>query len=301
MKHFRWLFGTPFLALTLLLVACGNAQSGNGYSTTPSGTSGSTATATTAATGAVIDTASETVAGKTVTALTNDKGWTLYYFTPDTATTSACTGQCAVTWPPVTSSATPTSTVTLNLNVQKNDNGSQVTYNGHPLYTYAKDTGPDQTNGEGVGGKWHVATTDTPVIEGAISTVSETVAGKTVTALTNDKGWTLYYFTPDTATTSACTGQCAVTWPPVTSSGTPTSTAALSGTLAVQTNGNGSQVTYNGHPLYTYAKDTGPAQTNGEGVGGKWHVATTDLAVLGGSNATPTQIPSGGSGGGYGY
>ena len=296
MKRARFLFSLIIPALVLILAACGNLTKTSGTGTSTPTTDSTPTTASTP--GTMVQTMSVTVAGKSVTALTNDKGWTLYYFTPDTATTSNCTGTCATTWPPLTSSATPTSMTTLPgwLGLQTNANGSQVTYNGHPLYTYAKDTGPAQSNGEGIGGKWHVATSDLTVIAGVIGTASETVAGKSVTALTNDKGWTLYYFTPDTATTSNCTGTCAKTWPPLISKETPVSATALSGTLGLQTNANGSQVTYNGHPLYTYAKDTGPAQTNGEGVGGKWHVATTDLTWLGGSQATPTP-----SSGGYNY
>jgi predicted lipoprotein with Yx(FWY)xxD motif len=234
------------------------------------------------------------VNGKSVTALTNDKGWTLYYFTDDTATTSACAATpCTTNWPPYLSNGIPTSASKLagSFGVQTNANGSQATYNGHPLYTFAKDTGPGQTNGEGVNGKWHVVASDVVSIAGTtIKTTTETVEGKSVTALTNDKGWTLYYFTSDTATTSACTAApCTTNWPPdLSSGGKPTSAANLPGKLDVQTNANGSQVTYNGHPLYTYAGDTGPGQTNGEGVSGKWYVATSNLAVLSTANPTPT-------------
>jgi len=122
-----------------------------------------------------------------------------------------------------------------------------------------------------------------------IHTASATVNGKTVTLLTNAQGMTLYYFQPDTATTSACTGGCASTWPPYISSVTPAK-GTLSGTLALQTNANGSQVTYNGHPLYNYSGDTASGQTNGEGIGNMWFVATNDLATLKGGSS---------SGGGY--
>jgi hypothetical protein len=54
---------------------------------------------------------------------------------------------------------------------------------------------------------------------------------------------------------------------------------------------NGMQVTYNGHPLYTFASDTSAGMTSGEGVN-NFHVATTTLAVLsGGSGPTPTSHP----------
>ncbi len=121
-----------------------------------------------------------------------------------------------------------------------------------------------------------------------VKTASATVQGKSVTLLTNAQGMTLYYFTADSATTSACTGSCAQTWPPLlmTGSGTPASATSLPGTLSVQTTANGNQVEYNGHLLYTYSGDTAPGQTNGEGLFGKWFVATTDLS--GGSSTPPS-------------
>ena len=126
-----------------------------------------------------------------------------------------------------------------------------------------------------------------------------TVSGKTVMLLTNAQGKTLYYFKADTPTTTACSGGCASTWPPylATGAGAPTSATALSGKLAVQATANGQQITYNGHLLYTYAGDSAPGQTNGEGIGNKWFVATNDLA-----KSTPQQnTPPGSSKGSYGY
>jgi predicted lipoprotein with Yx(FWY)xxD motif len=112
-----------------------------------------------------------------------------------------------------------------------------------------------------------------------IKTATATIQGKSETILTNASGKTLYYFTPDTATTSACTAACAQNWPPLlaTGSGTPTSATTLSGKLSTQTTANGKQVEYNGHLLYTFASDTAPGQTNGQGLFGKWFVATPDL------------------------
>src|SRR5437660_1148933 len=112
-----------------------------------------------------------------------------------------------------------------------------------------------------------------------VKTSTVTVDGKSETILTDAKGKTLYYFTPDTATTAACTSSCANNWPPLlaTGSGSPTSATSLPGKLTMQTTANGNQVEYNGHPLYTFAADSAPGQTNGEGVLGKWFVATPDL------------------------
>ena len=113
-----------------------------------------------------------------------------------------------------------------------------------------------------------------------VHTASMKVGDKTQTVLKNDKGLTLYYFTPDTATTIACTGGCASNWPPLLAkSGAPTSSPPLPGKLTVLNGANGNQVLYNGHPLYTYAKDGDAGDAYGQGVGGKWFVATPDLAA----------------------
>lgn len=171
-KHLRLLFSLAVPALVLILAACGATQSGTGntytgssYAASPTATtSSSAATPTTAATGAAtIKTASVMVNGTATTVLTDARGWTLYYFVPDnTTTTSQCTGACATAWPPVTSSTVPTNAaLSGQFALQQNANGSQVTYNGHPLYTYAADGGPGMATGEGAnGGKWHVATPD---------------------------------------------------------------------------------------------------------------------------------------------
>jgi predicted lipoprotein with Yx(FWY)xxD motif len=114
-----------------------------------------------------------------------------------------------------------------------------------------------------------------------IQTATVTIKGQSQTVLTNAKGLTLYYFTPDSATQSACSGQCAQTWPPLffTGSGSPTSLANLTGKLSVLADVNGNQVEYNSHLLYAFAGDTAPGQTNGQGLFGKWFVATPDLSA----------------------
>ncbi|HEV3461618.1 MAG TPA: hypothetical protein VG413_06220 [Candidatus Dormibacteraeota bacterium] len=120
-----------------------------------------------------------------------------------------------------------------------------------------------------------------------IHTASIKVGDKTQTVLKNAKGLTLYYFTADTATKVACTAGCVSNWPPLlATSGTPTSNPALPGELTVLSGANGNQVLYNGHPLYTYIKDGDVADVYGQGIGGKWFAATSDLA-----SATATPAP----------
>jgi predicted lipoprotein with Yx(FWY)xxD motif len=116
-----------------------------------------------------------------------------------------------------------------------------------------------------------------------LKTATATVSGKTVTILTNDKGFTLYYLKADTATKVACSGSCAKIWPPLlqTGSGIPTGPESLPGKLSAFSSANGNQVEYNGHPLYTYTGDTAPGQTNGEGFKGVWFVVSSDLQQQG--------------------
>ena len=129
-------------------------------------------------------------------------------------------------------------------------------------------------------------TSSTPIVK----TAQATVKGTSETILTNAQGLTLYYLTADTATKAACTGTCTGIWPPqlFTGTGSPTSASPLSGALSVVTDANGKQVEYNGHPLYTYSKDTAPGQTNGEGFNGKWFVATPTLKGQSAPQSTPT-------------
>ena len=95
-----------------------------------------------------------------------------------------------------------------------------------------------------------------------------------VTVLTSEKGFTLYWFVPDSPAASRCTGSCAAYWPPVI--GTPTAgpgvTTSKLGTI--KRPGGTTQATYAGHPLYTYVGDDAPGQARGNKIdlnGGYWY------------------------------
>src|SRR6266576_2676144 len=89
------------------------------------------------------------------------------------------------------------------------------------------------------------------------------------TVLVNAQGRTLYYFVPERGGRIVCTGQCTNAWPPLfATSMSPTAGAALPGQLGVVARGSSEQITYNHWPLYTFAGDGGPDQTNGQGVFG---------------------------------
>ena len=144
--------GTATLAMSA--AACGGSSSGGGgASSAPS--SAATHASGSAASGSALKTAK--IGG--VTLVTNAKGFTLYSFAPDTATTSKCSGACAQIWPPVKGPATAGPGVTGKLaTITRSDGTKQATYNGHPLYTYAADTAPGQANGNNLdvnGGVWH--------------------------------------------------------------------------------------------------------------------------------------------------
>ena len=132
-----------------------------------------------------------------------------------------------------------------------------------------------------------------PASSGALGMT--TINGTAV--VTNSKGMTLYWFAPDTSTTSKCTGACATYWPPVV--GPVTAGSGVTGTVGVITRPDGTmQATYDGHPLYTYVGDTAPGQAKGNGKnlsGGLWWEMTVSGAK------PPTAATSTSTGGGYGY
>ena len=98
-----------------------------------------------------------TVIGGT-TVLTSAKGFTLYSFASDTPTASKCYGSCAAYWPPVTGTAAAGSGLPRKTGtIKRTDGALQLTYNGHPLYTYIGDSAPGQANGNDInlnGGLW---------------------------------------------------------------------------------------------------------------------------------------------------
>ena len=87
---------------------------------------------------ATVRTAPEAVGGKTETILVNARGLPLYVYRPDTAAKSRVTGALAQLWPPLTLPAPTAAGVNGKLTVLNDANGHQVTYNGHPLYTFAR-------------------------------------------------------------------------------------------------------------------------------------------------------------------
>jgi|GEM_PF-557266 len=230
--------------------------------------------------------------------VTDDEGRTLYLFTKDTKNTSNCYDKCAQAWPPLLTAGAPQAGDGANASLlgttTRTDGTTQVTYNGWPLYYYAKDQKAGDTTGQDVGGVWYVVSPKGDKAEAATVMVSKNdTLGQIVT---DDEGKTLYLFTKDTKNTSNCYDKCAQAWPPLLTAGAPQTgdgaDAALLGTTT-RTDGT-TQVTYNGWPLYYYAKDQKAGDTTGQGVGSVWYVLSPKGDKVGtpGSAANPTSTPA---------
>ena len=106
--------------------------------------------------------------------LVNVDGRTLYLFQKDSGNHSSCSGACAGGWPPLRASAKPVvgtgASASLLGATARSDGTSQVTYNGHPLYRFAGDTKPGDTNGQGqtaFGGGWFALSPAGAMVAGA--------------------------------------------------------------------------------------------------------------------------------------
>ncbi len=153
-------------ALVLVAAACGD--SGGDTTTTTVPPVEATTTVPEVAEPEPTTTAAAAAAGAEVAVATSElgdilvdgDGRTLYLFTVDTQNgdTSACTGDCLGTWPPLAGEATAGAGVDAALlgTVTRDDGSAQATYNGWPLYYFAADAAAGDTNGQGVGDVWWV-------------------------------------------------------------------------------------------------------------------------------------------------
>jgi predicted lipoprotein with Yx(FWY)xxD motif len=282
MKHWqdkrlaRFLLGAVVVVALTAAIAC----SGDDDDDSSSPTQAPEATATTAP--AAEATSEPTPAVETVDALSvsiedgdlgpylaGPEGKTLYVFTRDEPNVVNCTGDCLATWPPLlvsdgqsVESAAPGAFDSVEM-----ESGLQVTYNGAPLYYFAADAAPGDTNGNLIGNVWFVARPDT---------ASTAYVGVADSYLVGPTGMTLYLFANDTEGVSNCAGQCLDNWPALTvpEGLDPTAVPEASGSLGVVTRDDGTlQISYNGLPLYYYIGDSLPGDTNGDGVGGVWSLA----------------------------
>jgi predicted lipoprotein with Yx(FWY)xxD motif len=94
--------------------------------------------------------------------LVDSNGFTLYDFHKDKGTQSACYGACAQGWPPLTTSGAPQAMKGAEASklgtTERTDGTMQVTYAGHPLYTFVEDSKPGEAKGNDVsafGAQWY--------------------------------------------------------------------------------------------------------------------------------------------------
>ena len=149
------------------------------------------------------------------------------------------------------------------------------------------------------------SSTHTSAAKSAPSQSSTTVAVRDIggvgATLVDGSGDTLYFADQETGGSIRCLDACLRFWRPLTvaSGATPTASAALGGALATINRPDGStQVTYDGHALYTFTDDGGPGHADGngftdtfDGTTFNWHASTS-------TGAAPATTPSTD---GYGY
>jgi|SoimicMinimDraft_17_1059745.scaffolds.fasta_scaffold68355_1 predicted lipoprotein with Yx(FWY)xxD motif len=87
------------------------------------------------------------------TVLTDSAGMTVYTFDKDSADRSACYGDCAAVWPPVSVSSMPTGSDFST--VSRDDGTDQAVYRGKPIYLFAGDKKAGDVNGDNVQNVWH--------------------------------------------------------------------------------------------------------------------------------------------------
>ncbi|MEV6170752.1 SCO0930 family lipoprotein [Streptomyces sp. NPDC051954] len=229
--------------------------------------------------------------------VTDGAGKTLYRFDQDTAEPpkSNCDGDCATTWPPVPAGdATAGAGIDKALlgEVTRADGTKQLTVGGWPAYRFAKDTAAGDTKGQGVGGKWYALAPDGKKAQVAdlpgLSTREDPTLGEIVV---DKNGHTVYRFLKDSPwpMKTACTGACLEKWPVIK----PVDAADTKG---IDLKGSGptgqgyvvfdrpdglKQQTIDCVPIYTFAGDKKPGDTNGQGVGGTWYAIAPDGKAVG--------------------
>jgi predicted lipoprotein with Yx(FWY)xxD motif len=217
-----------------------------------------------------------------------------YDLDPDARVQLTCTGPekdliNAVTsddWPALTTSGNPVAgpgvSQRLLGTIERKGIGDQVTYAGHPLYLFDPSSAPFRPLGvdyvETVAplAPWHgywflVGATNGDPVSGVVSLTRATLPnGSTVLAVTGDPNIdpfavVVYTDSRDRRNLSTCTGACALTWVPVVTTATPHATSGVpSSAIGTIHRANGTlQVTYDGKPLYLYARERVSLKSHG--------------------------------------
>jgi predicted lipoprotein with Yx(FWY)xxD motif len=208
---------------------------------------------------------------------------------------TTCKDECTALWPPLLASSRAVARRDGLGTLRRPDGSLQVTFHGHPLYFFAPDLGagapPGLTLGEysvdaDSSGVWYTVLPQGMPDPGTTKVGSESSPAGTILSITaglEHTTATLYAFSRDTATTSKCTGSCAIIWQPVLTTTPPAATGTASASMlgTIRRYDDTFQVTYNGHPLYFFAKglNGGTSGAGKSAAGGTFHVVTAAGAV----------------------
>jgi predicted lipoprotein with Yx(FWY)xxD motif len=164
-----FVLGTLATSLALLAAGCGASSKTTSTNATSAGSryGAQTTAAPTTAASTPATTTGVVVASKHgkqgVILAAGPRKRTVYLFEGDKGTVSSCSGECASLWPPVRSAAAPVAgagVIAADLStITRTDGTKQVTYNGHPLYFYAKDGDMSDAYGQAIksfGASWYV-------------------------------------------------------------------------------------------------------------------------------------------------
>jgi predicted lipoprotein with Yx(FWY)xxD motif len=123
------------------------------------------------------------------------------------------------------------------------------------------------------------------------------------TVLTNGEGQTVYIFRKDKGEESACYGECASFWPALTTKGAPTGAegAETADLGTIERKDGTMQVTYKGHPLYTFITDEAPGEAAGNEFEGLWFAVDTTGEAVKGAPVSAANPSEGSGSGAYGY
>jgi predicted lipoprotein with Yx(FWY)xxD motif len=216
--------------------------------------------------------------------LVGPDGMTLYLFTRDPLDESVCMNQCLENWPALTVESADAITVADGIpgevgTIERSDTGElQVTYNGMPLYYWARDDAPGDTTGHRVGRVWWVVPP---------ATVYASTDDELGSILVGPTGMTLYRYDNDELGVSNCYDDCATNWPPLTvdSADALVPGVNLLGEFGTTERTDGAlQVTYNGWPLYYFAQDAARGDTTGEARGDVWWTVAPETVGLSSSD-----------------
>ncbi|SEO83826.1 hypothetical protein [Mucilaginibacter sp. OK283] len=212
--------------------------------------------------------------------LTDNNGFSLYFFSKDVSGASVCVDGCATTWP-VFYKAGLTIGAGLTSSdfgvIDRPDGSKQSTYKGWPLYYYSKDLKAGDTNGDKVANLWAIAKADYTIMFGNAQLIGldkaqytdQGIAGTGASQfITDDKGLTLYMFSKDASSKNNFTKtdfSNNAAWPIFEVTGVASIPSIFDKTQFTTINVFGkTQLVYKGHPLYYFGQDAATrGNTNG--------------------------------------